>query len=107
MQTPKNFIYKNKEFTCQKCGTLNPIPPRKIRNHCLNCLYSLHLDLNIPGDRASNCKGLMAPMRTYQNTQKGWMIEHQCLSCDKTTPNIALDDDNWDRIIELANAQHK
>ena len=50
-------------FTCKVCGW--PVVPAGAgsshRNHCPNCLYSLHLDKE-PGDRASDCHGRMEPI---------------------------------------------
>ncbi len=45
-------------FTCKVCGRL--VTPEGAgsghRNHCPNCLTSLHLDVE-PGDRAADCGG--------------------------------------------------
>ncbi len=50
-------------FTCKVCGRL--VTPEGAgsghRNHCPNCLTSLHLDLE-PGDRAADCGGIMEPV---------------------------------------------
>ena len=47
-------------FTCKNCGRV--VVPEGAgsthRNHCPNCLCSLHVDEG-PGDRASACGGLM------------------------------------------------
>ena len=52
----------NDSFTCKVCGRL--CTPQNAgsdhRNHCPNCLSSLHVDLE-PGDRASDCGGIMDP----------------------------------------------
>ena len=34
------------------------------RNHCPNCLSSLHVDEE-PGDRASDCGGIMEPVAVW------------------------------------------
>lgn len=101
MHIKKNFIAKNEEFTCQNCGHQNPKLKGSYRNHCQNCLYSLHVDKNIPGDRLSDCKNLMTPVSTDQNGKKGWIVYHKCLKCGKIIPNITADDDNFDKIIQL------
>ena len=50
-------------FTCRCCGRL--VTPDGAasahRNHCPNCLTSLHVDVE-PGDRAADCGGLMEPV---------------------------------------------
>ena len=47
-------------FTCRSCGW--PVGPAdagtRHRNHCPNCLASVHLD-DEPGDRSAECGGLM------------------------------------------------
>ena len=47
-------------FTCKACGRLvvSDGAGSGHRNHCPNCLSSLHLD-NEPGDRASDCGSVM------------------------------------------------
>ena len=49
-------------FTCKVCGWL--VTPEAAgsdhRNHCPNCLSSLHMDEE-PGDRAAECGGVMDP----------------------------------------------
>ena len=50
----------NDTFTCKVCGRV--CTPQNAgsdhRNHCPNCLSSLHVDEE-PGDRASDCGGIM------------------------------------------------
>ncbi len=74
------------------------------RNHCPFCLVSKHLD-NTPGDRASDCQGLMDPIEIY-TSQKGYMIKHLCRKCGEVKNNKAsIDsrgvDDSLDKIIEI------
>ncbi|PIR54997.1 hypothetical protein COU74_04655 [Candidatus Peregrinibacteria bacterium CG10_big_fil_rev_8_21_14_0_10_36_19] len=96
-----NFKVINEEFVCQNCKHQNPILPGSCRNHCINCLYSLHLDKDSPGDRNSNCKALMKPISAIQDGKKGWMIIHKCTKCSKKIPNKSAPDDNFDEIIQL------
>lgn len=98
----KKFIVINDPFKCQNCGTENPALQGSCRNHCKNCLYSLHVDKNSPGDRESSCKNLMPPIAVKQNGKKGWMIYHKCQKCDKLITNKSAEDDNFDIIIELS-----
>ena len=59
----------NDSFTCKVCGRL--CTPQNAgsdhRNHCPNCLSSLHVDLE-PGDRASDCGGIMDPVAVPAGT---------------------------------------
>lgn len=56
----------NNTFTCKVCG--RPVIPNGAgsdhRNHCPNCLSSLHVDEE-PGDRASDCGGIMEPVSVW------------------------------------------
>lgn len=54
----------------------------------------MHVDKTFPGDRDSQCHGLMAPYALRKNTKKGWMIHHKCLKCHKEISNKAAFDDN-------------
>ena len=56
------------------------------RNHCPNCLTSLHLD-NEPGDRAADCGGQMEPVAVWVRKGGEWAIIHRCRLCGKLTSN--------------------
>ncbi|HEY5713864.1 MAG TPA: RNHCP domain-containing protein [Candidatus Gracilibacteria bacterium] len=88
------FIHKNEKFTCQHCGTKNPPAKGTCRDHCVQCLYSVHVDEN-PGDRMSLCNGLMEP-KSIDLKGDGTMgkIVYECTKCQKKYRNkIAEDDD--------------
>lgn len=97
----KNFITNNDSFVCQNCGTENNPAVKTCRNHCKKCLYSLHLDQEIPGDRKSNCKYLMKPIEIGQDGKKGFFVVHQCLKCKKTIRNKLAEDDNWETVCTI------
>lgn len=101
----KNFITINEDFICKNCRHQNPPAEKTCRNHCRNCLYSMHVDDKIPGDRKSGCKGMMPPIELDQNGKKGWIIYHKCKKCGKVIPNKALQDDNFDEIIKLSRSE--
>ena len=62
------------------------------RNHCHECLWSLHLDV-VPGDRASDCHGLMEPIMVTQPRGKGLAVVHECALCGhRQTNRLARDD---------------
>ncbi|MBI2634532.1 RNHCP domain-containing protein [Candidatus Peregrinibacteria bacterium] len=94
----------NETFACKNCRAQNPEHANSCRNHCYKCLYSLHVDKNLPGDRMSNCQSLMQPIKADQNGKKGWMIYHKCMECGKIMPNKAAPDDDFGKIVELASA---
>jgi hypothetical protein len=93
----------NEGFKCKKCKKV--VPPGEdgiCRNHCTHCLYSLHVDLNVPGDRASECLGLMVPIGMEINKKKGVRVIHLCQKCGLKTFNRSAPDDNWDLICKLS-----
>lgn len=92
----------NHSFTCLKCGHIVPPASQTCRNHCNQCLFSRHVDLEIPGDRASLCQNLMEPIRLDQNSKKGFIIIHQCLKCGKEIANKVADDDSSDALTKLS-----
>ena len=96
----KKFNMIDESFICENCNyTVNKLE-YTARDHCPNCLYSKHVDIN-PGDRANNCKGLLEPIgiEKFKNTYK---IIYKCDKCNQTHKNIMHDDDNMDLIINLS-----
>jgi DNA-directed RNA polymerase subunit RPC12/RpoP len=96
----------NTAFTCVHCASeVPPLDNGSYRNHCPYCLYSLHVDIN-PGDRASECGGLLEPVGVDYNSKKGWVILHQCHRCGEVRRNkAALDDsvsDDFELIVSLS-----
>ncbi len=84
----KLFSKNDSGFICQNCG--REVKPLKYssRNHCPFCLCSLHLDVN-PGDRLSECRGLMAPIFAEPDPKKGYIITHKCTKCNAVRRNKA------------------
>lgn len=89
----KDFKKHNDFFSCVKCGTHNPSLQGGERNHCRKCLFSLHVDFDTPGDRNSDCNGLMEPVGLDHKGGKGFMIKHKCVECGKKILNRAAEDD--------------
>jgi hypothetical protein len=98
----KNFIVRNENFICEHCGRENPKLKGSCRNHCMFCLYSKHVDKNVPGDRESTCNGLMAPIEVDNDGKKGYVIIHKCEKCKKISRNKTAPDDDFDAIIKLS-----
>ncbi|MFN3266734.1 MAG: RNHCP domain-containing protein [Deinococcales bacterium] len=83
----------NSAFVCVQCGTnVSPLQNGSVRNHCPNCLYSLHVD-EFPGDRASTCGGVLEPVGVEHNSKKGWVVLHRCQKCGALRRNKAALDD--------------
>ena len=100
----KTFNEIDEAFICEKCGFHVDRLGYSCRDHCPNCLYSKHLDIN-PGDRQNNCKGLMKPIgiEKFKNSYK---IIYNCTKCHETHRNVMATDDNFDLIIELSNVNN-
>lgn len=99
------MIYKNRKsegFVCKVCGesveALNF--GGKHRNHCPNCLHSVHLD-NLPGDRQSDCSGVMEPIGVLSK-DGDWSIVHRCKRCGEIHVNRIAHDDNLLKLVSLA-----
>lgn len=102
----KNY-YKNHAckdiFICKVCGR-EVIPAgagSDHRNHCPNCLTSLHLDER-PGDRASDCGGHMEPIAVWVKKNGEWAILHRCRQCGKISSNRIAADDNPMMLMSIA-----
>jgi hypothetical protein len=90
-------------FRCGHCHRMIGEPPSggRQRNHCPLCLYSRHVDATAPGDRASDCKGLMAPVGAFTRPKGEHVIVHRCLGCRfERYCRIAADDD-FDLVLSL------
>jgi DNA-directed RNA polymerase subunit RPC12/RpoP len=111
IKAPKPFhgthpVTVNEGFRCEKCGKTNPRAQKTCRNHCTECLFSKHVDKNIPGDRESACMGLMEPVRIGYNSKKGFLITHVCMKCGKEAVNKSAPDDNPDKIAKIMERQN-
>ena len=91
---------RDEDFICINCGKEVNKLNTTARDHCNNCLYSVHVDIN-PGDRKNPCKGLLEPIgiEKYRDTYK---IIYKCQLCGMIHKNIMASDDNMDKIIELS-----
>ena len=90
-------------FTCKVCGRL--VTPEGAgtshRNHCPNCLSSLHVDEE-PGDRASECGGVMEPIAVWVRKNGEWAVVHRCRRCGKLSSNRVAADDNPMKLMSIA-----
>lgn len=90
-------------FVCRVCG--RPVAPggagSNHRNHCPNCLSSLHVD-NEPGDRESGCGGVMEPIAVWVRKSGEWALIHRCRRCGKIGSNRVAADDNPMKLMSIA-----
>jgi hypothetical protein len=96
----RKFTVIDEGFTCAVCNAVIPPLNYTARDHCRECLCSLHLDIH-PGDRQSGCGGILRPVGLELN-KKGQQILYRCEKCGADKRNITADDDNYDRIVELS-----
>lgn len=100
----KQFLPRNKGFICSYCG--KKVEPVKYggsyRNHCPHCLYSKHIDSDTPGDRLSNCQGLMKPISVFTRRTGEYILVHKCLKCGFIRYNRIAGDDNFELVIKLS-----
>ncbi len=93
----------NETYTCRNCGRL--VVPEgagsEHRNHCPNCLYSLHVD-NKSGDRESDCGGHMEPVAVWVRRNGEWAIIHRCKMCGILRSNRIAADDNPMKLMSIA-----
>lgn len=90
-------------FTCKVCGWL-VVPDQagtEHRNHCPNCLHSLHVDME-PGDRSSDCGGVMEPVAVWVRRGGEWAIIHRCKRCGALSSNRVAADDNPLKLLSMA-----
>lgn len=90
-------------FTCGHCG--GPVPyaadGTRQRNHCPQCLWSVHLDVR-PGDRAAGCGGAMEPIAVWARPGGEWALVHRCEQCGVVRTNRIAGDDNEAALMRLA-----
>lgn len=83
---------ENSAFVCVNCGRMVvPLTNGGYRNHCPHCLHSLHVD-NCPGDRSSDCGGIMEPVDVIFHSKKGYQIVHRCKRCGVRKSNKIAED---------------
>lgn len=93
----------NEVFTCRVCGrTVVPAGAGSDhRNHCPNCLTSLHVD-NEPGDRQSECGGIMDAIALWIRKNGECAVIHRCRHCGALSSNRTAADDNPMKIMSIA-----
>lgn len=98
--TPK-FQRAVEDFVCEHCGVA--VAGNGYTNHCPNCLWSKHVDVN-PGDRASTCCELMEPTAVEQK-QGEYRVLQACTGCDHVRWNKILEQDSFETLLTIARNQ--
>lgn len=97
----KKFKMIDESFICYNCGfEVKPLG-YTARDHCPNCLHSLHLDI-YPGDRKSTCHGHLIPTGIEKGKKTSFKILYKCEKCGYEIKNIDAMDDNMEMIIKLS-----
>lgn len=104
-QVRRNPIRRDEGFTCVACGAEVPPHGRSARDHCPVCLRGLHVDGDVPGDRASTCGGVLEPVAAIQESGR-WVLMYACARCGASRRNQVLMDgeppDDWPSVVALA-----
>ena len=79
-QRPGNPTRIDEAFVCARCGA--PVTPggARVRDHCPACLHGLHVDGDVPGDRAAGCGGLLTPTGIERRGEE-LVLTHTCALC--------------------------
>ena len=90
-------------FVCKVCG--RTVIPENAgsdhRNHCPNCLSSLHVDID-PGDRASDCGGIMEPVAVWVRNGGESPTIRRCKRCGVLHSTRVAADDNPMQLMSIA-----
>ncbi len=91
------FQRRKEDFTCEHCGFF--VVGNGYTNHCPKCLWGKHVDVN-PGDRASECQGMLKPYSWTMQKQE-FIVIHKCVKCGFIGRNKLSDGDSMDVLIAL------
>jgi rubrerythrin len=98
MADTRKFTKTVEDFICENCGTF--VKGDGYTDHCPNCLWSKHVDVN-PGDRAANCGGMLEPVAVEIRNDEH-KIHYVCKKCGKTHRVRTSPDDNFEVILQLS-----
>ena len=93
----KKFKRKIEDFICGHCDAA--IKGNGYTNHCPNCLWSKHVDIN-PGDRAALCGGMMRPVAVEKDGDE-YIILHKCEMCGHEKRNKAGPEDSIEELSKI------
>lgn len=93
----KKFTRTIEDFRCEHCDT--SVTGNGFTNHCPNCLWSKHVDIN-PGDRREKCGGMMKPIKVEKRGE-GYVIIQKCERCGFERPNKLEGEDDFDTAVAI------
>lgn len=96
----KKFTMIDESFVCEVCGNNVMKLDYTARDHCNKCLCSKHLDI-MPGDRKSNCGGILRPIDIEKSSKDKLKIVYKCDKCGEIKRNVVANDDDFDKVLEV------
>ncbi len=97
---------KNKEdFICEKEDCKKVVKGNGYTNHCPQCLWSKHVDIN-PGDREATCGAMMKPVDGGSGKNNFYVIQ-QCIICGHQKRNETSPEDNFDVLTKVIEEKNK
>ena len=96
----KRFNMIDEQFICENCGKKVDKLNYTARDHCPNCLCSLHVD-EYPGDRMCKCFGVLRPIEIEKGKKDFLKIVYRCDKCGMIKKNKMANDDNYDLILQV------
>lgn len=100
------FTMIDENFKCEVCGNEVKKLGYTARDHCPNCLSSKHVDNN-PGDRSSNCHGILKPIAIETSKKDNYKVVYKCNKCSIIKRNKVANDDNMNLIIQIMSSPEK
>jgi hypothetical protein len=94
----KRFQRKIENFICLNCK--EEIVGDGFTDHCSNCLWSKHVDVN-PGDRKADCGGSMEPVGVKREGE-GYTIFYKCLKCNHSYRVKSFKKDNFEELVKIS-----
>ena len=91
----KRFQRTKEDFECAHCG--RRVVGNGYTNHCPQCIWSRHVD-KLPGDRASECCGMMAPVAIEVKGGENFIL-HRCEVCGFERRQRQAPEDNFEAIL--------
>jgi hypothetical protein len=96
----KNFKRVVENFVCENCGY--EVVGDGYTDHCPKCLWGKHVDEEIPGDRSSDCGGLMEPQSSqFSISNFQFTIKYKCTKCRHVFSVREGREDNRDLLLGL------
>ncbi|MFA6447106.1 MAG: RNHCP domain-containing protein [Patescibacteria group bacterium] len=92
------------DFKCENCG--QEVKGNGRTSHCPKCLWSKHMD-DVPGDRASECKGMMRPVGVWVKKGEAVKIQHKCEKCNFRRMAPVAKEDDRELLIKISVADVK